>query len=179
VTVRRFSCLVVALGVAVLASACATGEGVSVRGRNVQITPRPDADSQSKVQGELLAVDAGKIWVLGKERVVTFPMDAVQEVKVQRHSMTAGRVALWSVVGTLVAGGALAIACSSVEGNNDCGKVFVAVGATFAVVGGIAAPSLGSSRAVPHPREESLQPYARFPQGLPVGADVSALAPSR
>ena len=172
---RRFLSFVVVLGIAVLPSACATGESMSVHGRSVQITPRPDAESRSKVRGELLAVDAGKIWVLGKERVVTVPIDAVQEVKVQRHSMTAGRVALWSVLGTLVAGSALAIACSSVEGNNNCGRAFLAVGATFALVGGLAAPALGSSSTIPHPRQENLQPYARFPQGLPEGIDTATL----
>jgi hypothetical protein len=176
VTMRRLLSVVLAL-VAALPSACATGEAVSARGRNVEITPRAEVEPRSKVQGELLAVDAGKIWVLGKERVVTVPIDAVQEVKVQRHSMTASRVALWSVLGTLVAGSALAIACSSVEGNNDCGKVFLAVGATFAVIGGIAAPTLGSSSAtrLPQPRAENLQPFARFPQGLPEGVDTATL----
>jgi hypothetical protein len=178
---RRVVNLVVALGIAVLPSACATGERVSVHGRNIEITPRPDVEPHSKVSGELLAVDAGKIWVLGKERIVTVPMDAVQEVKVQRHSMTAGRVALWSALGTLVAGSALAIACGSVEGNDQCGRVFLVVGATFAVVGGLTAPSLASSSAtrLPHPKEENLQPFARFPQGLPEGADTSTLVGPR
>jgi hypothetical protein len=150
---------------------------VSVYGRQVQITPRADAESHSKVQGELLAVEPGKIWVLGKERVVTVPLDAVQEIKVQRHSMTGSRVGVWSAIGALVTGGALALACSSVEGNNDCGKVFLAVGATWAVVGALSAPSLGSSSAMPfyHPKQEDLQPFARFPQGLPEGVDASAL----
>ena len=178
---RRIASAVAVLGIAVVSGACATGGGVSVRGRNVEITPRGDVEPHAKVRGELLAADAGKIWVLGKERIVTIPTDAVQEVKVQRHSMTAGGVAAWGAIGTLVAGTALAIACSSVEGNGSCGRVFLVVGATFAVVGGIVAPSLNSSSAtwLLHPKEENLQPFARFPQGLPEGVDTSALVGPR
>jgi hypothetical protein len=178
---RPIVSLLVALGVAGLDGGCATGRGVSVYGRQVQITPRADAESRSKVQGELLAIEPGKIWVLGKERVVAVPLDAVKEVKVQRHSMTGSRVAVWSVFGALATGGALALACSTVEGNGGCGGVFLGVGATWALVGALAAPSLGSSSVtrLPHPKQEDLQPFARFPQGLPEGFDTSAPAGPR
>jgi hypothetical protein len=178
---RRLVSWTMALSLAGLSGGCATGRSVSVTGRRVEITPRAEADDPAKVKGELLAVDTVRIWVLGKEQLVTLPLGSVREVKVQRHGLTARRVGLWSVIGAVVTGGALAIACSSVEGNEGCGKIFLAVGATWGVVGALAAPALQSSSEIPirHPKTEDLQPYARFPQGLPEGVSASDLGPHR
>jgi hypothetical protein len=159
---------------------CATGGALPVGGRQVQVTPRPDAGSK-KIEGELIAVDEEKIWVLGREQVITIPLDTVRRVKLQRHSMTGSRVGLWTAVGAVVTGSALAIACSSVEGNSSCGRVFLAVGATWALGGAVAATSARSSSTMQldDPRTRSLQPYARFPQGLPEGVDLSKLQEPR
>jgi len=177
---RRWVSLVLMLVLATAPIGCATGGGVPVGGRHVQVTPRPDAGSK-RVEGELLAVDEEKIWVLGKEQVITIPLGTVRQVNLQRHSMTAGRVGLWSAIGAVVTGGALAIACQSVEGNSDCGGALLAVGATWALGRTIAATTVRSSGKIQldDPRTRSLQPYARFPQGLPEGVDLSKLQEPR
>jgi hypothetical protein len=153
---------------------CATGGAVPVGGRHIEVTPSHDADGH-KVEGELLAVDEETIWVLGKERIVAVPLATVRQVEVRRHSATPGRVARWSALGAALTGGALALACNSVDGNSDCGKIFLSVGFTWALGGAIAAVTLGPSKmGIDEPWAQSLRPYARFPQGPPKGVELPA-----
>ena len=175
---RRLVSLLLVLALISAPIGCATSGALPVGGRQVQVTPRPDTGSK-KVEGELIAVDEERIWVLGEEQVITIPVSTVQLVRLQRHSMNGKRVGQWSVLGALVTGGALAIACGSVEGSG-CGKVFLAVGATWAIGGAIAASTIRSSSKIQlDVRTRSLQPYARFPQGLPEGVDLSKLQEPR
>ncbi|NIM47733.1 MAG: hypothetical protein GTN78_07025 [Gemmatimonadales bacterium] len=62
-----------------------------------------------------------------------------------------------------------AAACESAEG--DCGVVFPAVLLSWRFIGGVAALTVEPSRYIEFPTalHFQLQPYARFPQGLPEG----------
>jgi hypothetical protein len=165
-----------------LTPGCATGGGrLSVHGRQVAALEVGDgARRRPPREGELIAAEPGRIWVLGKEQVFEVPLSSLEEVRVRRHGFTSGKAFLWAIVGGVVTGGLLAAACSSVEGARDCGNVFAVVGGIWLGVGGLAAASMGgsSSIAVPRPSVENLSPYARFPQGVPEGLDPRALRPS-
>ena len=168
--------------VVLLTTGCATsGGGVSIYGRQVT-TVEAGAVEKRPVprEGELIAAEPGRLWLLGKEQVFEIPLSSVEEVRVRRHGFTAGKAYLWTMLGAVVTGGALAGACASVEGTDGCGNVFAAVGGLWLVVGGLAAAMMrgSSSISVPKPKAEALSPYARFPQGVPEGFDPRSLRPS-
>jgi hypothetical protein len=121
------------------------------------------------------------MWVAGPEDVRAIPRGAVQEVQVKRHGLTRGTALRWVALGALVSGIALSLACSSVEGANDCGRIFLPVALTWGVIGIPSAMSLGESSQlhVTPAKWDSLSAYARFPQGLPDGVDPGSLAPKK
>lgn len=168
--------------VVVLTTGCATSGGrVSIYGRQVTAVEAGNSEErESPPQGELIAAEPARIWLLGKEQVFEIPLSSIEEVRVRRHGFTPGKALLWSLLGAVVTGGALAGACSSVEGVDGCGNVFATVGGLWLVVGGLAAATMrgSSSVSVPRPKAEALSPYARFPQGVPEGFDPRSLRPS-
>jgi hypothetical protein len=168
--------------VVLLTTGCATsGGGVSIYGRQVTAVSA-GAVEKSRVprEGELIAAEPARLWLLGKEQVFEIPLSSIEEVRVRRHGFTAGKAYLWTVLGAVVTGGALAGACSTVEGTSGCGSVFALVAGIWLGVGGLAsaAMSRSSSTRIPRPKAEALSPYARFPQGLPEGFDPRSLRPS-
>ncbi|HET8648220.1 MAG TPA: hypothetical protein VFO85_22175, partial [Vicinamibacteria bacterium] len=161
------------------AAGCATADrSGTFLGRSVTVVPAEGA-AQRPVQGELIAVEPERIWVLGREQAVPVPLNAVREVRVQRHRMTRSRGWAWTAIGALVTGGALAVACGSVEGNDGCGAVFAAVAGTWVVLGGLPSLALDQSAMMrlTQPTPEQLRPYARYPQGAPPAVDLQALRP--
>ena len=68
------------------------------------------------------------------------------------------------------------VRCSSVA--SDCGSVFVGMMTSWLVVGAVAgATSYGSAyRDLEPVRYERLQPYARYPQGVPPGLNLGSEA---
>jgi hypothetical protein len=176
--VRRGLALLLAV---LLTSGCATGGGVSVHGRQVTAVEFDAGDKRGTPrEGELIAAEPARVWVLGKEQVFEVPLSSVAEVRVRRHGLTAQKALLWTLLGAVVTGGLLAGACESVEGNQNCGSVFAVVGGIWLGVGGLSAASMArsSSIRVPRPSAEELRPYARFPQGVPEGFDPRSLRPS-
>jgi hypothetical protein len=162
-----------------LGAGCATGNvSGSLLGRSVTVVPQPGSDAGG-VQGELIAVEPERIWVLGKERVVEVPMASIKELRLRRHGLTTRRGWTWTAVGALVTGTALAMACSSYDHSDGCAKVFVAVGLPWLALGGLPAMGLDNSATIRliEPRPEALQRYARFPQGPPEGVDLRSLTP--
>jgi hypothetical protein len=160
-----------------LGTGCVTGSrSTSVLGRPVTIVPVPGAKAEP-VKGELIAVGPEKIWVLGKEHVLEVPVATVKEVRVQRHWFDSKRGWTWTAIGALVTGGAMALACGSVEDHASCGRVFATVGATWLLLGGLPSIGLDSSATilVKGPDAQALSPYARFPQGPPEGLDLAQL----
>jgi hypothetical protein len=176
---RRSLALLLAV---LLIPGCATGRGgLSVHGRQVTALEVGDgASTRPPREGELIAAEPGRIWVLGKEQVFEVPLSSLEEVRVRRHGFTSGKAFLWAAIGAVVTGGLLAGACSSVEGTQNCGSVFAVVGGIWLGLGGLAAVSMrgSSSIAVPRPSVEDLSPYARFPHGVPEGFDPRSLRPS-
>jgi hypothetical protein len=132
-------------------------------GSRVQLVFVRDAP---RATGELLAVGQDSLWLLAPDRMLVLPMAQVRQVEVRRPGMNAGGVLIWTLVGGLLAGGALTAACSSVE-DADCGAVLPAVLLSWGIVGGITAAATGSGTHRVPARPVALAPYARFPQGLP------------
>jgi hypothetical protein len=167
------------VAVALVLVGCATAlPPASVLGRPVEVKPAKDVLG-APVKGELLAVSPEKIWVMGPDRASTLPLRQIEEVRVPGHGLNARRAGWWVALGALVSGTVLALACSSVEGNDSCGRVFIPVLVTWGALGVPSAKALAdSSQLRVKPRDwDKLRPYARFPQGLPDGLDPLALAP--
>jgi hypothetical protein len=165
-----------ALG-ALAGAGCAT-RSPEVFGRAVTLVPRDDREPKTK--GELLAVDAQKVWVRTSEGVREVDNGSIREIRVRRHGYTGGWARRWGLVGGLVSGVALSVACSSVEGNSGsgCSTVGLVSAGIWVSVGFLAAPSLeASSRLELRPDErDRLRPYARFPAGLPKDVPPQSLA---
>jgi hypothetical protein len=160
---------------AVVAGGCAS-RASDVLGRSVTLVPRERA--AEKEEGELLAVDQGRIWVRTSDGVRAFDPAPLREVRVRRHKYTGAWAKRWGLVGGLVSGVAMAVACSSVEGNEGgaCAAAGAAWGGLWALAGLLAAPSLdASSQLVLDPESVRLKPYARLPAGLPKGVDPQLL----
>jgi hypothetical protein len=96
-------------------------------------------------------------------------LPTVREVRGRRHESGARRALSWALIGGLVTGGALAGACASVEGTQNCGAVGLAVAGAWLLVGALAAPSMEASSRIDlqRPTPVQLRPFARLPQGWP------------
>jgi hypothetical protein len=159
-----------------LTSGCATSGTSPVLGRSVTVVPTASATTPP-VAGELIAVEPEKLWVLGKEHMVEVPLASVEEVRVERHRMNTRRGMAWAGIGALTTGGALTVACDSVEDSENCGLVFLAVGLTWLLLGVLPARTLDKSAKIrlSRPAPDTLRPFARFPQGPPDGVDLRQL----
>ena len=172
---RPVSGPVIVVALAALAGGCAARTS-NVLGRTVTVVP--SEDGAPKAKGELLAVDRGRIWVRTKDGVRDFDPTAVREVRVRRHNYTGRWAIRWGLVGGLASGTAMAVACSSVEGNDGsgCAKTGAIWGGLWVLAGLLAAPSLdASSQLFLAPNSERLKLYARLPAGLPEGVDPPLL----
>lgn len=171
---RRASRGVAYATIAITLTGCATGRP-PVFGRPIEVTPRTGHGNAS-ARGELLAVGESGVWVLEASGAREIPFAEIERVRVGLHGLN-GRVAgTWAGVGAAGTIGALAAACSRVEGTNCAGVLLLAI--PWALVGIPSASSLEkSSRVFVGPENrEALVPYARFPQGLPEGLDPQSLA---
>jgi hypothetical protein len=167
----------VVLALAALPAGCATGQAkLQVFGRPVTVVI--SAPEKEKVQGELLAVADGRLWLRTDSGVREIPLAAVREVRVKRHGFGARQALTWAGVGGLVTGGALAAACATVEDSSNCAVVGLVVAGTWMAVGALSARSVESSSLIrlPAPAAADLRPLARFPQGPPDGLDLRSLA---
>ena len=138
-------------------------------GQGYQVQLRLNVASARAVKGELIAVRADSLWIRHDDGVRSMALGDLDRVQVRDHGFTFGKAMLISVIGGLVTGGALTAACSSVS--SDCGGVFVGMMGSWLLVGAIAgAASSGSAyRSLEPLSYEAMQPYARYPQGLPPG----------
>ena len=116
-----------------------------------------------RADGELIAVSADSVWLFGQDQALVIPITAVKRGKLTAYAAEKGRLVLWTLVGTL----------STIS--NGWFLIFSApmwiVGGSLAVGGESRAPERKSQRL----SWEELAPYARFPQGMPVGMDLSTL----
>jgi hypothetical protein len=174
--VRYLQTPVCAVALAALVAGGCGARTSNVLGRSVTVVPKNEGGD--KVKGELLSVDEGRIWVRTKEGVRDFEVASLREVRVRRHNITGGSALQWGFVGGLLSGGAMAVACSSVEGNEGggCAGMGAVWGGVWMLAGLLAAPGLeSSSQIVVDPQSDRLKPYARLPAGLPKGVDPQSL----
>jgi hypothetical protein len=138
-------------------------------GEGYQMQLRFTEASSRAVKGELIAVGADSLWLRQDDGVRAMALGDLDRVQVRHHGFTFGKSMLIAAIGGLVTGAAMTAACSSVS--DGCGGVFVGMMGSWLVVGAIAgAASSGSAyRSLEPPSYEALQPYARYPQGLPPG----------
>jgi hypothetical protein len=133
-----------------------------VWGRSIVFTPL----SGIPVSGELLAVDADSIWLLGAGGASGYALAGSSSVRVRQHDM-GSRVWKWVGIGALVTGVGMTVSCTRVA--DECGSVGLAMALSWATVGGLAALGFSASQYEElEPEDDTLRPYARFPQGLPV-----------
>ena len=138
-------------------------------GQGYQVQLRLNVASASALKGELIAVRADSLWIRHDAGVRSMALGDLDRVRVRHHGFTFGKAMLIAAIGGLVTGGALTAACSSIS--DDCGGVFVGMMTSWLAIGAIAgAASSGSAyRSLEPLSYEALQPYARYPQGLPPG----------
>jgi hypothetical protein len=158
-----------------LLQACAMGHMTpSVLGRDVKVVPRAGGP---RVHGELLVVDADRIVVLAKDGIHDVAVPQIREVRVRRHGFDGKKAWTWTLVGALVSGIGLAVACNSVEGTNGCGAAAAAGAVPWLLFGGLSALSTerAAFRAFDPGQKDLLRPFARYPQGLPPEFDLRGL----
>ena len=122
-----------------------------------------------RTKGELIAVNPDSLWLLRNDALTVFPLLDMRQVDIRQSSFGAGKALLWSLIVAGISGAGLTAACSSVS--DECGSVLPAVLISWTFIGGIAALAVEPSRYTEFhaPRAVQLQPYSRFPQGLPEG----------
>ena len=171
---RQRACVALA---ALALTDCATAQ-VPLFGRSVEVKA-PGAQVDSTVKGELLAVGTEQLWVLEPTRVREVPLREVVQVRVRLHGLDGQKAWTWTLAGAVLSGAALAVACSHVEGDSNCGLALALAGIPWAAIGWPSASGLEKSSRVlvRAPNFEDLRPYARYPQGLPEGLDPATLVP--
>ncbi len=131
------------------------------------------------MQGELLAIDDGHVYLRTAAGVREVDLPSLREVRVRQHGWAPSRFLAWGAIAGVVSGTALTAACGSVEGNSGGGCL--AVGAVFAGIwlglSGLAALGSGDSEnlRVTTGTDQALRPFARFPAGLPKDVPPQAL----
>ena len=166
--VRRLS-----LGVAVACAGCAhnsapqgwlpkpTEAQAVAYGGWIELTYAESEDRHT--DGELIAVSAESVWVLSGNQGLVIPTATVKKGKLTAYAAQKGPLALWTVLGTL----------STIS--NGWFLIFTA---PMWIVGGslsVGSESRAPERKSPQLSWEELAPYARFPQGMPEGIDLSTL----
>lgn len=122
-----------------------------------------DVGVDRTMDGELIAVSNDSVWVLGSTSARSIPTTAVTEGRLTGYASGAGGVGAATVLGVL----------STIS--NGWFLVFTT---PMWVIGGSIAASRESRapvREVGQLRWSALRPFARFPQGFPVGVQLSEL----
>jgi hypothetical protein len=148
-------------------SACATTTPrLPVGGRPVELE-RSGGLKGSPLKGELLAVGPERLWILGRDGVRGVPFTEVEQARVRLHGLDGRKSGLWAIVGGIVSGTALTLACASVEGDGNCGAMLGVAAVAWGLIGGPSAVSLGRSSQlrVNGPDFEPLRP-ARTPRAF-------------
>jgi hypothetical protein len=145
----------------------------------VRLAARNGDKEPPDVKGELLAVENDHVFVLERGAGVrTVAREEIESVRVELHELGAAQAGAWTLLGGLVTGGALALACSSVEDADNCGAAFAGTLVLWTVIGVPATLNLAktSGLVVKPDGLDKLRAYARFPQGVPQGLDPTGLA---
>ena len=116
------------------------------------------------IVGELIAIDRGSVFVLpSNRRLVALPVDEVDHARLVAYDARSSGLGWWGGLGTLstISHGALLIITAPVW----------LLGTTGAVIWN----KHGALEDVPDRSLEEIRAWARFPQGLPAGADPEVL----
>ena len=167
----------VGLGIAIACTACAhntapagwlpkpTEAQTAAYGGWIELTYL--GSEERHTDGELIAVSAESVWVLSGNEGLAIPTAGVKRGKLTAYAAQKGGLTLWTVVGTL----------STIS--NGAFLIFTApmwiIGGSLAVGGESRAPQ----RKSPSLAWVELAPFARFPQGLPPGIELTTLLPKK
>jgi hypothetical protein len=121
------------------------------------------AEEKRHSDGELIAVTADSVWVLSGNQGLVIPTSTVARGKLTAYAAQKGNLTAWTVVGTL----------ATISNGG-----FLIFTAPMWIIGGSLA--VGSESRAPEARSPpvmwaELAPFARFPQGVPEGFDLSTL----
>lgn len=135
---------------------------VAAYGGWIEVT-HGERKKQRRTDGELIAVSADSIWVLNEEQSLVIPTIAVQKAKLTAYAAQTGTLTTWTLVGTLatISNGA-----------------FLIFTAPMWLVGGpitVGSESRSAERKKPPLTWVELASFARFPQGMPEGMELTAL----
>lgn len=132
------------------------------------------------LEGELMAVSSDSLWVLSFTTLVGVPLNSILGVDVRMHNWDTGRMLTWNLLAGVGSAFALSAACNSVDDTSGCGGVILSWTAIWGVVGGLAGIFMvKTSRREVAPTPLTLQPYVRYPQGLPPGRANPGPGPRR
>jgi hypothetical protein len=116
------------------------------------------------LEGELIAVDDDSMYVVRNVGIVSVPATDVRRILLQVHGSSTAAVAAWAVVGTL-----------STASHGLYSMISAPLWILGSTVAGVEASKLGKQKHEPPVRwpqvAQSLQPFARFPGGLPSSVD--------
>jgi hypothetical protein len=137
-----------------------------VYGGWIELTSQESAEPR-RTDGELIAVSADSVWVLNESQGVVIPTSTVQSGKLTAYAAQTGNLTTWTVGGTLA------------TISNGAFLIFTApmwlIGGSLAVGGESRSPE----RKNPPLTWVQLAPFARFPQGMPEGIELTALQPKK
>ena len=126
-----------------------------------------EGQSRRRAQGELIAASADSIWLLGDSQSVVVPTSGVESGKLFAYAPKLGDVTGWTLAGMV----------STIS--NGVFLIFTAP--AWLITGGFAGQSEArAARRTSPPRSwAELAMFARFPQGMPAGVELSRLQPKR
>jgi hypothetical protein len=132
----------------------------------IELTYKKSAGPR-RTAGELIAVSADSVWVLNDSGGIVIPTTAVQSGKLTAYAAQTGNLTTWTLLGTLstISNGALLIFTAPMW----------LIGGSLTVGGEARSPE----RKHPPLGWIELAPYARFPQGMPEGLQLTALQPKK
>ena len=122
-------------------------------------------------QGELLAVHRDSLVLAVGDTVRWFAMDQIVRATIDRRVLGVGPSVRGMMIGGLVTGLALTIACISAESEGCAGAILpmtVGAGLVIGFLGGLETQRFRYATFAP-PTVDQLRPWARYPQGMPPG----------
>jgi hypothetical protein len=124
-------------------------------------------NEKRRSEGELIAVSADSVWVLNESQGLVVPTATVKKGKLTAYAAQKGDLTTWVVLGTL-----------STLSNGG----FLLFTAPMWIIGG--SITVGNETRAPERKSPplgwvELAPFARFPQGLPEGIELTALRPKQ
>ena len=122
---------------------------------------RAQDTSKQTVEGELIAVTPDSLYVLTPDSLLSLPMGEITSATLTTYDARLGRLATWTALGAI----------STISH----GVGLVLTFPLWTIAGSTLTASASKAPRVQSADATSLQPYARFPQGLPLGLDRRAL----